>query len=96
MTRLSTLRVAEPCHEDWDAMTGDARRRHCDHCRLHVTDLSELTTAEAEDLLARGGPDGRLCVRYTRDPDGRIVNRTTRHAQLVGLLRLLAEQKASS
>lgn len=91
--RLSTLRVAEPCHADWDAMTGDARTRHCEHCRLHVTDLSELTTVEAEHLLAG---DGRLCVRYTRDDAGRIVNRTTRHEQLVGLLRQLAEQKASS
>lgn len=91
--RLSTLRVAEPCHADWDAMTGDARTRHCERCRLHVTDLSELTTAEGERLLAS---DGRLCVRYTRDEVGRIVNRTTRHEQLVGLLRLLAEQKASS
>lgn len=94
--RLSTLRVAEPCHADWDAMTGDARTRHCERCRLHVTDLSELTTAEAEHLLARGGPDGRLCVRYTRDDAGRLVNRTTRHEQFVGLLRQLAEQKVSS
>jgi hypothetical protein len=94
--RLSTLRVAEPCHADWDAMTGDARTRHCEQCRLHVTDLSELTTPEAEDLLALGGKGGRLCVRYTQDAAGRIVTRTTRHEQLVGLLRQLAEQKAAA
>lgn len=94
--RLSTLRVAEPCHADWDAMSGDARSRHCERCRLHVIDLSELTRDEAEDVLARGGPDGRLCVRYTRDAAGEIVTRTDRHAQLVGLLRLLAGQKASA
>jgi hypothetical protein len=94
--RLSTLRVVEPCHADWDAMSGDAHARHCEHCRLQVTDLSELTRGEAEDLLARGGPDGRLCVRYTQDAAGAVVTRTTRQERLVGLLQRLAAQKSSA
>lgn len=81
--RLSTLRVAEPCHADWDAMSGDARSRHCEHCQLSVTDLSALTRGEAEALLARGGPDGRVCVRFTRDAAGRIVTRTTELDDLI-------------
>ncbi len=94
--RLSTLRVVEPCHADWGAMSGDARARHCERCRLQVTDLSELTRVEAEDLLARGGPGGRLCVRYTQDAAGEVVTRTTRHERLVGLLQRLAAQKAEA
>lgn len=92
--RLSTLRIAEPCHADWGAMSGDARARHCEHCRLQVIDLSELSRAEAEDLLARGGPGGRLCVRYTQDAAGEVLTRTTRHERLVDLLQRLAARKA--
>ena len=91
--RLSSLRIAEPCHADWGAMSGDARSRHCEHCRLQVINLSELSRAEAEQVLARGDPDGRLCVRYMQDADGEVVTRTTRETQLVGLLRRLAAQK---
>lgn len=94
--RLSTLRVAEPCHADWDAMSGDSRARHCERCRLQVIDLSELSRAEAERVLERGGPGGRLCVRYTQDAAGEVITRTTRQARLVGLLQRLAAQKAGA
>lgn len=92
--RLDTLRVATPCHEDWHAMTGDARARHCERCELHVRDLSELTRAEAEELLARRTPGGRLCVRYTLDERGAVVTRTSQQERLVGLLRSLAGRAA--
>lgn len=91
--RLDSLRIAEPCHQDWDAMAGDARARHCEHCDLQVVDLSELRRDEAEARLARGGPGGRLCVRYTRDADGEIVTRTTRERRIVDLLRRLAADR---
>ncbi len=77
-------------------MSGDARARHCEHCQLQVIDLSELGRAEAEDVLARGGPGGRLCVRYTQDAAGQVVTRTTRQERLVGLLQQLAAQKAGA
>lgn len=91
--RLHSLRVAEPCHADWDTMAGDARARHCEHCRLQVIDLSQLSHGEAEEVLARGGPNGRLCVRYTQDEAGQVVTRTTRHARLLGLLRQLGARR---
>jgi hypothetical protein len=94
--RLSRLRIAEPCHADWAAMSGDARTRHCEHCRLQVIDLSELSRGEAEDVLVSGGPGGRLCVRYTQDAAGAVVTRTTRQEQLVGLLQRLADHKAGA
>lgn len=86
---LDTIRVAEPCREDWDAMTGDARARHCERCDLHVTDLSALTRAEAEDLLSRRTPGGRLCVRYALDARGAVVTRTSERERLLALLRAL-------
>jgi len=68
---LEVLDVAEPCTQDWNAMTGDEKRRFCGECRLHVHDLSAMTRNEANDLL--GGAEGRVCVRFYRRPDGRVL-----------------------
>lgn len=83
---LESLRVAEPCHADWDAMDGDLRSRHCASCDLRVTDLSQLTRVEAETLLTTRTPGGRVCVRYTVGADGQVVTRTTQQQRLVDVL----------
>lgn len=84
-----SLRIAEPCHADWDAMDGDGRSRHCGECDLHVTDLTQLTHAEAEALLATRTPGGRVCVRYRVDAAGHVVTRTSQQQRLVSLLSSL-------
>ena len=68
---LQQLRVASPCYERWDKMKGDERVRHCASCKLNVYNLSELTKAEAEDLVDRA--EGRLCVRFYRRWDGTVL-----------------------
>ena len=70
---FDALRIATPCTASWDLMTGDARRRFCGQCRLHVYDVSELTRGEAETLLRKG--EGRVCMRLHRRADGRIVTK---------------------
>jgi len=68
---LQELRVASPCSERWDAMTGDDRMRFCGKCQQHVYDLSEMTSAEAEGFLrARAGS---ACVRFFRRADGTVL-----------------------
>lgn len=94
MSALSALRVSEPCHAEWAAMDGDLRSRHCAACDLHVTDLSQLTRAEAEALLTTRTPGGRVCVRYTVDAAGQVVTRTTQQQRLVDLLGTLAARSA--
>ncbi len=64
------LPIPEPCHESWEAMTGDDRRRHCASCDLSVVDLSALTRDEASVLLATRGE--HRCVRYEHDAAGVI------------------------
>lgn len=91
---LATLRIAEPCHADWTAMTGDQRSRHCAACDLHVTDLTQLTRAEAEALLATRTPGGRVCVRFTVDAAGQVVTRTTHQQRLVDVLHTLAARRS--
>lgn len=75
MTRLlDRISIASPCSANWEEMTGDDRRRFCASCRLHVHDLGQMTTREAEELL-REAAVGRVCVRFFRRADGRVLTR---------------------
>src|SRR5690242_16906019 len=59
---LENIRVASPCKEDWNAMQGDDRARHCLRCDQNVYNLSDMTREEAEALIL--AKEGKLCVRY--------------------------------
>ncbi len=68
---LDDIRVASPCHERWDAMTGDEQTRHCGSCQKNVYNLSAMTREAAEALVRE--KEGKLCVRYYRRADGTIL-----------------------
>lgn len=91
-----TLHIAEPCHADWNAMTGDEARRFCDSCQKHVHHLSAMTRREARALVRAPQPEG-LCVRYSHDPKSgqvqfrkRTITPSAPRAQVEGAARLLA------
>jgi ankyrin repeat protein len=63
---LDRLTISNPCNADWASMYGNDQVRFCEHCRLHVTNLSGITRYEAMRLVARS--QGRLCVRYLVRP----------------------------
>jgi hypothetical protein len=67
------LDVLVPCQVPWGTMAGDERVRFCSRCRQNVYHLSEMSRAEAEDLLR--AKEGRLCVRFYRRPDGTVLTR---------------------
>jgi hypothetical protein len=69
--RLDNLRVASPCKESWDKMTGDDRVRDCARCEKPVYNLSNMTAADAQDLLATRGVTA--CVRFYRRADGTVM-----------------------
>jgi hypothetical protein len=68
---LDEIRVASPCSADWSAMSGDDRVRHCARCDRNVYNLSEMTRADAERLVAER--EGRVCVRFYRRSDGTVL-----------------------
>lgn len=70
---LRHVRVAAPCKADWDQMLGSDRVRFCGQCNLNVYNLSGMTRADAESLIAAN--EGRLCVRFYRRADGSIITR---------------------
>jgi ankyrin repeat protein len=64
--KLDRIKVESPCDADWDSMIGNDKVRFCEHCNLHVNDLSAGTRAQAMRLISRS--EGRLCVRYVARP----------------------------
>ncbi len=60
---LSQLSIKEPCHADWNAMTGDQSKRFCTGCQKHVHNLDTLTQPQIDALFEESA--GKLCVRYT-------------------------------
>lgn len=74
---LDRINIASPCSADWDEMFGNDQVRFCQHCSLHVHDLSKITRKDAVKLVVAA--KGKLCVRYSRRPDGAL--RTASHAQ---------------
>jgi hypothetical protein len=80
--RTLHLPIADPCHEDWDAMDPRERGRFCQRCSKDVHDLSSMTEDEAREFL-RERAGTRVCVNYRYHDDGRIQFRApTRVAAL--------------
>jgi hypothetical protein len=68
---LPVIEVAQPCPTAWESMSGNERSRFCAHCGRHVHDLAAMRSDEVIDLVCHEA--GRLCLRVTRDEDGRVV-----------------------
>ncbi len=69
---LDRLTVASPCSASWADMLGDERVRFCVSCEKNVYNLSEMTRADAEALLASRA-EGELCVRFYQRADGTVM-----------------------
>ena len=71
MKLLDPIRLAFECPLRWEKLLGDDRQRYCEACQEHVHNLSAMTRAEAEALVARSSEP--ICIRIARDPQGRAV-----------------------
>jgi hypothetical protein len=88
MRRLH-LPIADPCHENWDAMSPVQRGRFCKSCDKQVFDLSSMTEPEARGVL-REHAGGNICVRYCHDTAGNIRFRPAAPARAAALALALA------
>jgi hypothetical protein len=70
---LDDIKVATPCHEPWDRMTGDERMRHCSKCALNVYNLSAMSRQEALDFVRSKQGLERACIRFHRRFDGTVI-----------------------
>ena len=71
--------IRQPCSEDWDAMTGDDKRRFCGLCNKNVHNLSAMTEPEARAVVAQQD----VCVRYSLDPKGQSIRHRPRRRFVV-------------
>jgi ankyrin repeat protein len=76
------ITIPAPCDADWDSMIGNEQVRFCEHCNLHVTNLSSLTRLEATRFVARS--QGRLCVRYVEMKSRDVLIRSTEKLHRIG------------
>jgi hypothetical protein len=58
------LRIEEPCHENWNAMTQQEKGRHCDKCCKTVFDFTKMPTEEVIQFIASRKKDS-VCGRFT-------------------------------
>ena len=55
------IRIPDPCHEDWSAMTPQAKGRHCAACAKTVVDFTAMSDADVVSYLRTAG--GSVCGR---------------------------------
>src|SRR5579872_4968174 len=71
LTVLDTITIETPCTIPWNDMRGDDRTRFCSKCSKNVHDISEMTAAEAVQLL--NVQEQTPCVRLYRRSDRRVM-----------------------
>jgi hypothetical protein len=67
------LSIPEPCHEDWNKMTPDAKGRFCGSCNKSVYDLSNKSDEEIHDIL-KGHESGKICGHVKNTQLNRPLN----------------------
>ena len=65
------MHVQEPCPMAWSQLTGDARKRFCSECQLHVHNGEEMTRREAEAIVRTSSE--RVCMRLVTDQNGNPI-----------------------
>jgi hypothetical protein len=63
---VDSIRVAKPCNQAWEEMSGNYQIRFCSHCAKDVNYISSMTRKDARRLVKKS--DGNLCIRYVEDP----------------------------
>ena len=71
---FDNIKIASPCNESWDSMTGDEKVRFCGACERHVYNFSTLTGHQIAELI-RENEGQRKCVRFFRRQDGTILTK---------------------
>lgn len=89
--KTNDLPIPEPCNADWNAMTGDERRRFCGACSKHVTDISTFTKRDARSFL---DANPTACVQYSAVGDEILFEPAVRQSATLRRPRALLRRVA--
>lgn len=68
------LKIGTPCPKQWSEMHGNAKRRFCEQCQLHVHNLSEMSDRERTEFVIE--TKGSACIAYELRSDGTMITPT--------------------
>jgi hypothetical protein len=82
------ISIAEPCHENWDAMLEAEKGKFCLSCQKQVVDFSIMTDSEVLKFLASN--TGSTCGKFMNDQlDRTIIQRKEAHFSWKYIMRFL-------
>jgi len=66
MSKKIQIAIAEPCHENWDAMTPDQQGRFCGSCQKQVVDFTNMSDRQLAEFFKKPST-GSVCGRFMTD-----------------------------
>lgn len=73
MAKKIQLNIAEPCHENWDAMMPDAKGKFCSSCQKQVVDFSSMSDRQIAEFFKKPST-GSVCGRFMSDQLDRPID----------------------
>ena len=68
-----TFRIASPCSQKWESMSGTEQVRHCGACNKNVFNFKEMSDAQISKLMME--TQGRVCARLYQRKDGTVLTK---------------------
>lgn len=72
MAKNIQLRIADPCHENWDNMTPVEKGRFCGSCQKQVIDFSSMSDRQVAEFFKKPST-GSVCGRFMTDQLDRSI-----------------------
>jgi CarboxypepD_reg-like domain/Secretion system C-terminal sorting domain len=66
MGKKIQLQIAEPCHENWDAMTPVEQGKFCGSCQKQVVDFTDMSDRQIAEFFKKPAT-GSVCGRFMND-----------------------------
>ncbi|HEV7782273.1 MAG TPA: carboxypeptidase-like regulatory domain-containing protein [Chitinophagaceae bacterium] len=66
MAKKIQLTIAEPCHENWDAMSPVDKGKFCGSCQKQVVDFSNMSDRQVAEFFKKPST-GSVCGRFMTD-----------------------------
>jgi len=72
MSKKIALSIAEPCHENWEKMSPDAKGKFCGSCQKQVIDFSSMSDTQVAQFFKKPST-GSVCGRFMTDQLNREI-----------------------